>query len=105
MSRVGTDVPLEAGEPATGDPGAAPDRPVRSWSQRRVLVWGGLFALVALPLVVAAVALRRPPWYPALDMAMTELRLRDVGTRHTPLIGLPAGSAPGWRSRAAIPDR
>ncbi len=103
MSRVGTDVPLEAGEPATGDPGAAPDRPVRSWSQRRVLVWGGLFALVALPLVVAAVALRRPPWYPALDMAMTELRLRDVGTRHTPLIGLPGRIGPRLEEQGSHP--
>lgn len=56
---------------------------------------------VALPLVVAAVALR--PWAPVLDLAMTELRVRDVGGRQTPLIGLPGrigrfpdqGSHPG----------
>jgi hypothetical protein len=45
--------------------------------------------LVGLPLAVAAGTLRRPQWYPVLDLAMTELRLRDVGTGHTPLIGLP----------------
>ena len=42
-------------------------------------------------------------WSPVLDLAMTELRVRDVGGRHTPLIGLPGrigtfpdqGSHPG----------
>lgn len=48
-----------------------------------------LTALLVLPLVVAAVALRHPRWFPILDLAMTELRVRDVGSRHTPLIGLP----------------
>jgi hypothetical protein len=59
--------------------------------------------VVALPLLVAAVALRSSTWYPVLDLAMTELRVRDVGTAHTPLIGLPGrigtypdqGSHPG----------
>ena len=50
-------------------------------------------ALLALgvmsPLVVAAIALGFKPWVPVLDMAMTELRVRDVGGRHTPLVGLP----------------
>jgi hypothetical protein len=63
----------------------------------------GLAALVALPLIVGTVALRRPPWSPVLDLAMTELRVRDVGTPDTPLIGLPGriggdgvqGSHPG----------
>ncbi len=60
-------------------------------------------AVVALPLLVAAVALRSSTWYPVLDLAMSELRVRDVGTSHTPLIGLPGrigtypdqGSHPG----------
>ena len=59
--------------------------------------------IVGLPLLVAAVALRSTSWYPVLDLAMTELRVRDVGTSHTPLIGLPGrigtypdqGSHPG----------
>lgn len=74
------------------------------WLQRHdrpVLV--GLAALVVLPLAVAAVAVRSPRWYPIGDTAMTELRVRDVGTRNTPLIGLPGrigsgavqGSHPG----------
>lgn len=51
-------------------------------------VVGGLTAVVALPLVIALAALHSPRWYPLLDLAMTELRVRDVGTRHTPLVGL-----------------
>ena len=60
-------------------------------------------AFVASPLILAAVLLTQRPWAPVLDMAMTELRVRDVGGRHTPLIGLPGrignfpdqGSHPG----------
>ena len=59
--------------------------------------------VVGLPLIVAAIALRGERWYPVLDLAMTEFRVRDVGTSHTPLIGLPGrigeypdqGSHPG----------
>ena len=64
---------------------------------------GGLVALVALPLVVAAVGLRRPPWYPVLDLAMTELRLRDVGSSDTPLIGLPGRIGPGLAEQGSHP--
>jgi hypothetical protein len=53
------------------------------WS---VPVLAGL--VVGVPLVVAVAVLGDPPWYPTLDFAMTELRVRDVGTRHTPLVGL-----------------
>ncbi len=48
----------------------------------------GLIALLAFPLLVALVALRRPHWYPMLDMAQTEIRVRDVSGGHPPLIGL-----------------
>ncbi len=72
--------------PAGDDPGAAPaggrHRPGTA------LVVAGLTAVLALPMVVAVIALRTPRWYPLLDLAQTELRVRDVGTRHTPLIGL-----------------
>jgi hypothetical protein len=78
------------------EPEAAPPGPDRAFL-------AGLAALVALPLIVGTVALRRPPWSPVLDLAMTELRVRDVGTPDTPLIGLPGriggdgvqGSHPG----------
>lgn len=60
-------------------------------------------AVAVLPLAVAVVALLAKPWAPVLDMAMTELRVRDVGGRFTPRIGLPGrignfpdqGSHPG----------
>ena len=48
----------------------------------------GLIALLAFPLLVALVELRRPHWYPTLDMAQTEIRVRDVSGGHPPLIGL-----------------
>mgnify|MGYP000067351393 CR=1 FL=1 len=59
--------------------------------------------VVALPLVVAVVALAQRRWVPVLDLAMTEFRVDDVGTSDTPLIGLPGrigelpdqGSHPG----------
>lgn len=57
----------------------------------------------AVGFVVALVALARPRWFPILDLAQTEMRLRDVFTAHPPLIGLPGrigtfqhqGSHPG----------
>jgi hypothetical protein len=63
----------------------------------------GAVAVLVLPLVVALVSLRSATWYPVLDLAMTEFRVRDVGTANTPLIGLPGrigeypdqGSHPG----------
>ncbi|MEO6122257.1 MAG: hypothetical protein ABIR32_01010 [Ilumatobacteraceae bacterium] len=85
-------------EPAFG--AEVQQRPIwrRSWA-----VVTGLTALLALPLLIAAIALSRKHWSPVLDLAMTEFRVRDVGTRHTPLIGLPGrigtfpdqGSHPG----------
>lgn len=66
-------------------------------------VGGAAAVVVGLPLLVAAVVLRSRGYYPVLDLAMTEFRVRDVGSRHTPLIGLPGrvgrfpdqGSHPG----------
>ena len=60
-------------------------------------------AALALPFVVALIALATTHWSPVLDLAMTELRVRDVFGPHTPLIGLPGrigtfpeqGSHPG----------
>ena len=47
-----------------------------------------LTALLAIPLVVALGVLYSPRWYPLLDMAQTEMRVRDVWSSHPPLIGL-----------------
>lgn len=67
------------------------------------LVVAGVFVALALPLLVAAATLRRPQWYPVLDLAMTELRLRDVGTSHTPLIGLPGRIGPSLAEQGSHP--
>ena len=71
------------------------------WFRRRPGLALGL--LVSAPLVVAGIVLLWRPWVPVLDMAMTEFRVRDVGGRYTPLVGLPGrigdfpdqGSHPG----------
>lgn len=68
----------------------------------RAVAWA-VRAALALPFVVALVALATTHWTPVLDLAMTELRVRDVFGPHTPLIGLPGrigtfpkqGSHPG----------
>ncbi len=60
-------------------------------------------AVAVLPLVVSAIVLLWRPWAPVLDLAMTEFRIRDVGGRFTPRVGLPGrigtfpdqGSHPG----------
>jgi hypothetical protein len=91
-------------------PDALATRPVPGagsirWWRGRVPFWAIPVAtlLVGLPLIVAVARLHGRPWHPVLDLAMTEFRVRDVFTRHTPLIGLPGrigtypaqGSHPG----------
>lgn len=48
----------------------------------------GLAALVVVPMVIALAVLRESRWYPSLELAQTEMHVRDVGTGHTPLTGL-----------------
>lgn len=69
------------------------DHRATPWSRDRRLVVGLGFVLV-LPLAAAAVALRSRRWSPTLDLAMTELRVRDVGGGDTPLVGLPGRIGP-----------
>lgn len=68
--------------------------------------WGAVLAvalLLVVPLFTVSVWLyRNDRWAPVFDFAMTEVRVRDVGTAHTPLLGLPGrlgthanGSHPG----------
>ena len=90
------------------EPGARPT----PWWRGRVPFWAIPLAtlLVGLPLIVAVARLHGRPWHPVLDLAMTEFRVRDVFTRHTPLIGLPGrigtfpdqGSHPGPLSFYAL---
>jgi hypothetical protein len=67
------------------DDSVQPERRVR---RSTVLLFAALLVVLAFPLVVALVELRRPHWYPLLDMAQTEIRVRDVASAHPPLIGL-----------------
>ena len=58
---------------------------------------------MTVPFAVAIVALRHPPWHANLDLALTELRVRDTVSGAPPLVGLSgrieafgvAGSHPG----------
>ena len=59
--------------------------------------------VITVPVITALVVMRSPRWYPIFDWAQIEMRVRDVGTGHSPLIGLPGrldglgvtGSHPG----------
>jgi hypothetical protein len=93
--QVVTPAPAATAADATGPDIAepapdAPDEPTAGGPPRRRtgFVVLGLTAAVGLPLFVAVAALHTPRWYPLLDLAQTEMRVRDVGTSHTPLIGL-----------------
>ena len=79
--------------------------------RRSLLVVAGCVVALVAPLALALAALRQPTWFPVLDLAMTELRVRDVFTPRTPLIGLPGrigrtladqGSHPGPLSFYAL---
>lgn len=80
---------------------AALGRRAAGWPVRRTRRVA--FAVLAVPFLIAAVVLWTRHWNPVLDLAMTELRVRDVAGRHSPLIGLPGrigifpdqGSHPG----------
>lgn len=78
-----------AGSPPTPD---GHDAAPRSWlgtpERRRLAVLLAIVLLLAVPMIVALVALRHPRWYPLLDLAWTEMRLRDVWSAHPPLLGL-----------------
>jgi hypothetical protein len=91
----------------------AHDTPAAGHARSPVPGWAiaGAVVVLCLPLVIAVVQMRSPTWRPVLDLAMTELRVRDVGGRHTPLIGLPGrigetlqeqGSHPGPASFYAL---
>jgi hypothetical protein len=108
MPSVGTGAVEFAGMPRPRASADVADQEQIRWGRgrNRASSWvivGALLAVVGLPLVVAAVALRRPHWYPVLDLAMTELRLRDVGASHTPLIGLPGRIGPSLAEQGSHP--
>jgi hypothetical protein len=85
--RLGTGAPAPS-EGGTAKAGGDPAGPAEGRRLHPGLVVAGLTAVLALPLVVALAALHSPRWHPLLDLAQTEMRVRDVGTGHTPLVGL-----------------
>jgi hypothetical protein len=50
--------------------------------------------VVGLPMLVALADLHGQHWHPVLDLAMTELRVRDAWTTQSPLVGLPGRILP-----------
>jgi hypothetical protein len=100
------------GDGGAPEPGGATIGAADAGERRRsLLAVVACSVVLVVPLVVALVALRRTTWFPVLDLAMTELRVRDVFTSHTPLIGLPGrigrtladqGSHPGPLSFYAL---
>src|SRR5690242_7334229 len=76
---------------------AAPSSSPSADRRSRNLLFALLAAALILPLAVAVFAFHKPTWAPVLDLAQTELRVRDVGTSHTPLIGLPGRIGSGAR--------
>lgn len=68
--------------------GRAAARGAHDGAGRPALLAVACVAVLAAPLLVALAALHAPRWYPLLDMAQTEIRVRDVASSHPPLIGL-----------------
>jgi hypothetical protein len=86
--------------PDGGDAAAIDDRiePHTARSTRSRSAWSvaALTAVVGgIPLVVALLSVHAPRWYPVLDYALIELRVRDVPTHDVPLVGL-AGRLEGY---------
>jgi hypothetical protein len=89
----------EDAESAPDGADATPEPPSTDPQHRRgrtLALVAGLTALVGgVPLAVALGVLHSPRWYPLLDLAQTELRVRDIGEGHPPLVGL-AGRIRGY---------
>lgn len=80
---TGAQASRETGAISTDGVGARP----ASWRWDLVFL-GVMVTVLSVPLLVALVAIRDPRWYPLMDMAQVELRVRDVGSSQPPLIGL-----------------
>jgi hypothetical protein len=86
----------------TGDAGDASEPRRASDAFRRRALVAGLTALLAVPLLVAVAVQRSPTWYPSLDLAEIEMHVRDVGTSHSPLLGL-GGRIQGFGKHGSHP--
>src|SRR3954469_4513104 len=74
---------------APPDEAPAHRRAAPAQSRRSLLVLLAIVTVISVPLLIALGVLHSPRWFPLLDLAQTELRVRDVMSRHMPLIGLP----------------
>jgi hypothetical protein len=93
-----TDEPRPDGRQRTSDPTPEPG-PSPSPSPA---IFAVLLGSVALPFVVSAVALAATGWTPAGDQAVQVLRIEQVGTSRTPLVG--AWSRWGWNHPGPWPS-
>ncbi len=89
MPRMSTTVASEGGQSpgdtVDHDSRPATDDPTRASLWLVAALWSGF----GIGFAVAMIAVAHPRWYPILDMAQTEMRVRDVFSAHPPLIGLP----------------
>jgi hypothetical protein len=86
----------------TEDATSGDDGGCRAGTRTTWLGVGLLFLVGGVPLAVGLIALRDPRWYPSLDYAMIELRVRDVATSDTPMVGL-AGRIHGYGQQGSHP--
>ncbi|HEY7938548.1 MAG TPA: hypothetical protein VID05_01880, partial [Acidimicrobiales bacterium] len=64
-------------------------------ARSRALLTGALLLLLfAVPMAIALGSLHHPTWFPMLDLAQTDMRVRAVGSLHPPLLGLPGRIGP-----------
>lgn len=84
MARHGCWSKVGASQMSAGGPTAC-----RSRARASVFVLGAIALALGVPLAAAAVAFWQLEWVPTFDLALIEQRVRDVGTVHTPLLGLP----------------
>ncbi|MCB0976176.1 MAG: hypothetical protein KDB02_01845 [Acidimicrobiales bacterium] len=98
---LATDDPLSgpgSGDPASGDSTAGAAAPIQGRLARvagalnavipRNPVLRFLLVVLSVPYLVVAVRGFRTDWTPISDIALEMLRMHDVGTRHTPLVGV-----------------
>jgi hypothetical protein len=103
LADAGTAAPAggAVGSDEAGDHAAAPAARV-PWWRRPIVVGAACLAVLAIPLAVALGVLHSPRWYPLLDLAQAEMRVRDVGTRHPTLVGA-AGRIEAFGVRGSHP--
>ncbi len=98
------EAPAATETPAAPDAPDAPQAPAEPGPGRgrTVLTVAVLTAVVAAPIAIAAAAVRSPRWYPLVDLAQIEMRVRDVGLAHPPLLGL-GGRIFGYGTQGSHP--